>query len=43
MTTLVEMRGVEPLSEDPPDELSPSAFRDLISSCLSSAERLREE
>ena len=27
----VEMRGVEPLSENPSDKLSPSAFRGLIS------------
>ena len=28
---MVEMRGVEPLSENPSNELSPSAFRDLFS------------
>ena len=28
---MVEMRGVEPLSENPSNELSPSAFRDLYS------------
>ena len=29
----VEMRGVEPLSENPSSKSSPSAFRDLISFC----------
>ncbi len=37
---MVEMRGVEPLSENPSTELSPSAFRDLISLRQPSAEKL---
>ena len=37
---LVEMRGVEPLSEDSSEGFSPSAFRDLVSPVIPSAERL---
>jgi hypothetical protein len=37
---MVEMRGVEPLSEDPSEELSPSAFRDLFSFLRPFAEKL---